>query len=195
MDIYNALDNAQATKAKAEQELADLIAQAEAKRQSIQDLDIEVAGLQRAIARHETLAAERGPDIQAEAGFGQALTIEVKRANGHWAGLSRISAVEQMMLMVGEPMSPRALSEKLQAVGRDDTPDIVGKALFYLLRKDRAKKVGRAKWVAQSPDVGRDLTAVKSTAQGEEVNSDQEVNGAEPALTGGGSGPDTSSEQ
>jgi hypothetical protein len=72
----------------------------------------------------------------------------------------------------------------LQEVGRDDPPLAVGKALNHLYRKQRANTVERAKWVLTDRNDPQVVPPTTDVPQ-EEASSDQEVNGAAPAFTGG----------
>jgi hypothetical protein len=188
MELHQALANAEAALAKVEREHADLLAQAEVKQTEVQDLRQEITGLEKAIARHE-----RRPTSTAEAEAGL-FDVEKKGQVVHqdsdsrgWSGLPRTKAIEQMMVDAGRPVSPRELSQMLQAVGRDDTPDVVGRALYHLQHRNRAKSVGRAQWVpVKRPSVGLDNGSVQNQANGEEeVSGNQEMSRAGPAFTGG----------
>jgi hypothetical protein len=100
-----------------------------------------------------------------------------------------------MLAEVGEPVSPSNLSRMLKEVGRDDPPLAVGKALDHLQGKQRAKTIGRAMWVLTGQDEPRVAPPTTDAAQEKEVSSDQEVNGAALALTGGSQQPDESPDQ
>jgi G3E family GTPase len=178
MELHQALANAEAALAKVEREHADLLAQAEVKQTEVEDLRQEITGLEKAIARHE-----RRPTSTDET---KGQVVHKDSDSRGWTGVPRTKAVEQMMVDAGRPVSPRELSQMLQAVGRDDTPDVVGRALYHLQLRNRAKSVGRAQWVAvKRPSAGLDNGSVQNQPNGEEVSGNQEMSRAGPAFTGG----------
>jgi hypothetical protein len=179
MELHEALAHAETLYERAKQEYDDLIALAEAKETELGDLRVEIDGLKRAIARHERRQGGTG-------GTGLLDAERTRPAGGHWRDLSRTKAVYSMMAQAGKPVSPRELSQMLQAVGRDDTPDVVGRALYHLQQQKRATSLGRAQWVpTERPPAGSANGLVPNRAQGEEVSDDQEMSRVLPTFTGG----------
>jgi hypothetical protein len=179
MNLDEALAHAETLYERGEQEYTSLVAQAEAKQAELDDLRVEIDGLKRAIARHERRSGgtQETKLLDAE---------QARPARGQWPDLPRTKAVYSMMVQAGKPVSPRELSQMLQAVGRDDTPDVVGRALYHLQRRKRARSVGRAQWVpAEQVPAGSTNGAVPNRAQGEEVSDDQEMSRVLPTFTGG----------
>ncbi len=61
--------------------------------------------------------------------------------------LPRTQAIEAVLEMFAEAVSPKAITAKLREVGRDDSFMDVGSTLQYLRKKGRAQSVGWASWV------------------------------------------------
>jgi hypothetical protein len=175
MDLYEALTDAEAASADVARQHADLVAQVEAKQAELDDLQLEIKVLKKAITRYERrlvnskaarLAAgseERPPVTDGQqtpttreivqphasgSSEDQQPSATDGQTDGEWRELHRTEAVARMLAKAGEPISPSNLSRMLKEVGRDDDgPLEVGKALNHLQKKHRATTVERARWV------------------------------------------------
>jgi hypothetical protein len=175
MDLYDALTDAEAASTDVARQHADLVAQVEAKQAELDDLQLEIKGLKKAIARYERRLTSAREVVHDAAGSeerppvtdGQTPTTRETvqpqasgpsedqqpsatdgQTDGDWRKLHRTEAVARMLAKAGEPISPSNLSRMLKEVGRDDDgPLEVGKALNHLQKKHRATTVERARWV------------------------------------------------
>ena len=73
--------------------------------------------------------------------------------------LDRVAAVERVLSMSAEPLSPSDIEVRLRAFGRDDEYDSISAALAHLKRTDRAHSPRRGEWIAGPETNERSLAA------------------------------------
>ena len=127
VDIRTALELARVERAENEEQ-----------KQMIEDrkfaLDIEIAGLEMALSRHD------GP-LDSPASPSPSETKE-------WRALTRTDAVVRVLSESNKPMSPREITNVLLSMGRTDKRKLVAAAIQYLKQGKRVHSIGYGEWVA-----------------------------------------------
>lgn len=128
--LKTALENARSERQKATEQLQE----AEA---SLATIDIEIQGLELALARYEGKPPSAEP------------TPAVRR---RWEKLHRTDAITDVLRDSDTPMSPREITDALHAVGRTDERHLVAAAIQYLKGEKRVHSRGYGQWVFGPPD-------------------------------------------
>lgn len=121
MDLEEALDHAKRI-------ARDLMEQRAKLDRSLEDVQMEIDGLQRAVQRH---SGRRNNDETATS----------------IRGLARTDAIEEVLKRAGRPLGPTEITQALNTRGRADRYNAVSAAVAYLGRTGRVHSVGRAQWV------------------------------------------------
>lgn len=134
IDLRAALNTARSEREEAEVRLHEVEAE-------IESLDIEITGLEMALARHNG---------KSEPSNGPSLT-----ERREWKRMHRTDAILRVLTDAGKPMGPRDITDVLLSVGRKDQRKLVAAAIQYLKREQRVHWLGRSEWVpGPDPSVG-----------------------------------------
>jgi putative heme iron utilization protein len=139
--------------AQAQSKLAHLRQRRESLAAELAQVDGE---LEEAVADEAVLSrwAERYESVAA--------TVPAQEATD-WRSLSRMVAVERVLLEANEPLSPTNVNRALLDHGRDDLPSHVHAALGHLKGRNRATQAERGLWIHPSKSNGQSAEVTSAT--------------------------------
>jgi hypothetical protein len=111
----------------------------------ISDLQAEVDGFNRYLARHG------GEDTSAPSPAGASTPAE-DRPVDRWREMKRTDAAVEALGVIGKPASPREIAGQLRRFGRSDDMRQVSRVLDRLKEQGRVRSAGWGQWLPAGPD-------------------------------------------